>query len=106
MRSLRRCSAAALIFMLANVVFAKDLRTAMLRLVPASPETDWKPEPRPVALKVEVLATGEKTAEFGAAFDKWTRWAFPKLKYKLDDASSTKVRVIVDEIDLGNAGLR
>jgi hypothetical protein len=103
MRSLRFALVALLLVAPAG---AKDLRTAMLRLVPDSPATDWKPEPHPVALSVEILASGEKTAEFGAAFDKWTRWAFPKLKYKLDDGSATRVKVIVDEIDLGNAGLR
>lgn len=85
---------------------AKDLRTSTIRLVPTSPESDWKPTPRSVAATVENLATGEKLAEFGAAFDKWTRYAFPKIKYKLDDAAPTKVKVIVDVVDLGSAGMR
>jgi hypothetical protein len=93
----------ALLFLLASAAGAKDLRTAMIRLVP---ETDWQASPRPVAVTVETAARHEKASEFGAAFDKWVRWAFPELDYPLDDAAATRVRVTVEEIDLGNAALR
>jgi hypothetical protein len=87
----------------ASAAEAKDLRTAMIRLVP---ETDWKPQPQAVAVAVENRATHADAAEFATEFDKWLREAFPRLKYTLDDDAPTRVKVTIEEIDPGNAALR
>jgi hypothetical protein len=93
----------ALLALAAAVAEAKDLRTAMIRLVP---EADWKPSPGPVAVAVENQATHEKAAEFAQAFDKWVRQAFPELDHPLDDQASTRVRFVIEEFDPGKAALR
>lgn len=89
--------------LVATAAQAKDLRTAMIRLVP---ETDWTPAPQAVAISVENQATHAEAAEFAAQFDKWLRWAFPKLDFTIDDSAPTRVRFVIEEVDPGNAALR
>jgi hypothetical protein len=94
---------AVLALALAASAAAKDLRTAMIRLVP---QADWKPSPGPVAVLVENHATHEKAAEFTQAFDKWVRQAFPELHYPLDEQAPTRVHFAIEEFDPGKAALR
>ena len=87
----------------AGAAAAKDLRTAMIRVVP---ETDWKATPQAVAIVVENRATHADAAEFTAEFDKWLREALPRLKYTVDDKAATRLRFTIDAIDPGSAALR
>jgi hypothetical protein len=101
---MRRVAIFSLLVLAAVAAAAKDLRTAMIRLVP---ETDWKPAAgQSVAVVVDNAATAEKAGEFAQAFDKWLRESLPRLKYPIDEAAGTRIHVTLEEVDLGNAALR
>jgi hypothetical protein len=87
----------------ATAATAKDLRTAMIRLVP---ETDWRPSPQAVAIVVENKAAHADAAEFTTEFDKWLREALKRLDFTIDDNAPTRVRFTIEELDPGSAGLR
>jgi hypothetical protein len=82
---------------------AKDLRTAMIRLVP---ETDWKATPQAVAITIDNRATHADAAQFTAEFDKWLRESLKRLDFEIDDAAPTRLAVVIEELDPGNAALR
>jgi hypothetical protein len=99
----RTCVLLLAAFAVATAAAAKDLRTAMLRLVP---ETNWVATPGPVAVVVENRATHAEAAEFTAEFDKWLRESLRRLKFTVDDAAPTRLVIVIHELDPGNAGLR
>jgi hypothetical protein len=87
----------------ATAAAGKDLRTAMIRLVP---ETDWKPSPQEVAIVVENEATHADAAQFTTELDKWLREALTRLGFTIDDGAPTRVRFTIEELDPGSAALR
>jgi hypothetical protein len=94
---------ALLLSLAATATTAKDLRTAMIRLVP---ETDWRPSPQAVAIVVENKAVHAESAQFTAEFEKWMRESLARLDFTVDDKAPTRVRFTIEELDPGNAGLR
>jgi predicted TPR repeat methyltransferase len=102
---IRQLAAALLVLSCTGAAAAKDLRTAFIRLVPA---TDWKPTAGQ-ALAVEVVSESAHAdaAEFVKTFDATLREQLGLvLKYKIDDKAPTKLRIVIQEFDPGSAAMR
>jgi hypothetical protein len=101
----RTVLAALLVLATAASVAAKDLRTAFIRFVG---ESDWKPTAgQPLAVEVVSESAHEAAPEFIKTFDATLREQLGLvLKYTLDDKAPTKLRIVVQEFDPGNAAMR